>query len=238
MRCLAFVLALLFAFPALSRAGAGRDFDGANDEMVMGANYNVTTNSVSVCLWSSVDAGTAAKFHIGRKNAIDNAAGYALYHSAGELARFIVADGTDNAHTTGTTTLDATFRWLCGVWNSATTTSSIYVNGVAEDNVTNALVGSLSNTIDFGVGEERDGGGDFDGRLAYAMVFISTSLTVPEVNELMWKPGSIIATGLWPTWGSNSPEINLAGTGINGTLVGTTESLATGPPVMIGDTSL
>ena len=114
----------------------------------------------------------------------------------------------------------------------------MYINGIQEDTDTGAgNIDSLSNANNFEVGDV-DGANTETANGLLAYIFQSTSvLTIVEITELMWKPGSLPSNGYWPMYGGDSPEQDLSGNNNDGTVTGATTS-DDGPPIMIGDQSL
>ena len=236
------VLVCWLLLTSLVWSDASRDFDGTGDFLDMGNINNVTTGDVSLCGWLDVDVGTNIGCLGCKRNSYATAtdAGYGLYYTAAEAASFRVCDGVAIFGSIGTTNLDTGTRWkaLCGTWDATSEITTVYVDGAQDDTDDYAGVGSLSNTVVFRAGSSAGGGQQVNGRLTYVQQW-AVILTLVEINEIMWFPERITTAssttwgGLWPIWGSDSPEIDLSGDGSTGTVNGTTAN-ADGPPVMFG----
>ena len=226
-------LPLLLCWPLLMGAAASsRIYDGTNDETDFGAVLDVTTNDVSQCIWVNTTEDASVDFIQGKKNGTGTAAGYLLACPGTDTITFHIADGTDESHATGSSDNDGVWVFACGTWNAATTTASIYVNETLEDTTTNALVGSLTNAVNFQVGEGPPDDNDANMLAAYGQVYLSKVLTLSEMAEAHHKIGSLAADFLAPLVGDN-PEPDWQGK-LSGTVSGTDASSTSGPPTMMG----
>ena len=234
MRWLLFLLCLSVATPVW--AGASRSFDGTDDYIDMGNVLDVTTNDVSQCIWIKVTPDDANFDEIiGRRGGGGTSAGYRLrQRNTDDFPASQAMDGVDTANAAGTTDLDLSWFFVCGTWNQTTNDSIVYVNAISEGTINNSAVDSLTNAVNFQIGTNSDGTNDLKGLAAYGHNYLSKVLSVVEVTELMWNPGSITdsLSGFWPLWGA-STEQDLSGNGRTGTVTGATTS-TDGPPVMIG----
>lgn len=229
-------LVVWLLLPALAWAGAGRDFDGDNDSI----NFGDTTildglGAFTTSLWVRVDALPASAgtyISVLRKDLtlttlqFENNAGT-------QQVRCAIWDPSAN-------TSNVTNTWETGVWkhsscawqNSASTGDpTIYKNatslGSPNANATSTLADG-ANAMIFGLTESDTE--DYDGQMAHVQYF-NRKLTLIEITELMWKPQYISAElGLWPLWGTESPEPNLVAATPTGTVTGATES-SDGPPI-------
>jgi hypothetical protein len=108
------------------------------------------------------------------------------------------------------------------------------LNGTEEDTDTSAGLGSLSNAVEFAVGESGDeNSSDYAGLAAFVQVF-TRELTAVEANELRYIPdgnGDAVA-GFWMLNGG-SPEQDWSGNNRDGTVSNATTNSG-GPPVMLG----
>ena len=239
---------ILFVWLLLSSwcwAGASRDFDGSNDRLDMGNTNDITTGSVSIAIWVNLDEDASNDAMIGKGP--PGAAGYVLHEddSASDVAEAFVHDGADSNNCGGGAFPDATWVFYAMTWNNDTNAHKSYSSGSAQASATqlcsetSSVIGSITNASNFRIGERGDAGNDMAGLAAYGMVWAGKDLTAVEIVDAQFRPGSIVdsLTGYWPIWGSESPEIDLSGSGFTGTVSGTTAS-ASGPPVMVGDAPL
>ena len=226
------LLIILCAF--LSMGAASRSFDGANDEVDMGVVLDVTTGNVSICVWIKTTQDATSDFMLGKvSDGTGATAGYGLFQSLDEPTH-LISDATEFLLNDSATDSDGIWYWDCGTWNSTTEFARILLNGVETDSDTGAgNIDSLSNAVEFAMGETGNEGTDYLGLMAYGMQY-GAVLNDVEINELMWKPEIIVSNrgGFWPLWG-DSTEIDLSGNGRVGTLQGTTAS-TDGPPVAFG----
>ena len=136
------LLALLLCWPLLLGA-ASRSFDGTNDEIDFGDNYDVGDGSSSTtCAWVKLteDASIDA-IVVKSPDLTSTTQGYRLSQDASDVLTWNVADGTDAVTSTATTDIDGAWHFVCGVWNGSTDTTTLYVDGVQEDTDTGANVG-------------------------------------------------------------------------------------------------
>lgn len=217
-------------------AGASRDLDGTDDEIDMGDVLDVSTGDVSICGWANTREDAGADWLIGRKNDnLNTTAGYGFRQgAANDLWQCLISDGSEQIATSVSTDSDAVWAFVCCAYSASSETAFMYYNGVADGSGTTANIDSLSNAVEFAMGENGAEGDDFIGQLAYGLQF-NKLLTDVEVAELYWKPHIIVESigGFWPMWG-DSPEQDLSGNNNDGTVSNTTVSTS-GPPVMIGD---
>ena len=213
-------------------AAASRSFDGANDEIDMGAVLDITTNDVSLCCWSKPTEDASFDHLLGKYDA-SPATGYNIRQAdTTDIYGHVTADGTDAMVATGTDK-DGVWTWVCGTYNGSTQTGILYENGVQAGTDTDTAVGSLTVAMNLQFGETGDDAFDMTGLLAYGSVWVSEILTTVQVNEYMWKPDLMEqASGYWPLWG-DATEIDLSANANTGTVTGATTS-GDGPPVMIG----
>ena len=228
MKILSLLIAILL-IPGLCFGAASRSFDGTDDEVDMGNVLDVSTGDVSVCAWVKTTEDASADIIVGRKNDTGTSAGYSLFQDSSDVTWFKVSDGTDTCGVSSTDK-DAVWVWVCGTWNTTTDTCKIYYDGAQVGTGTNSTVGSLTNAVEFAVGEDGAEGNDLNGLVAYVSQY-SGVLSVTEIAELMWKPESVGTSrgGFWPLWGA-SPEQDLNGSGLTGTVTGATTS-TDGSPV-------
>lgn len=232
------LLALLLCWPLLLGA-ASRSFDGTNDEIDFGDNYDVGDGSSSTtCAWVKLteDASIDA-IVVKSPDLTSTTQGYRLSQDASDVLTWNVADGTDAVTSTATTDIDGAWHFVCGVWNGSTDTTTLYVDGVQEDTDTGANVGSLANTSSCQLGEDNSDNNDLTGLVAYVQHF-NTTLTAQQIIECQWHPGGCEPgtnlRGSYALWGeSPEPQLGNAATTITGTVTGASTS-TDGPPTMVG----
>ena len=242
MRRLALVLGCWLLMTTSAFAQASRNFDGTNDEIDFGNVLNVTTGNASVCAWWKGTETAAGDFILGKKaNVTDATAGYAMTQQSTDVTRWRIGDGTTGMSSAGVTDTDGAWFFLCGTWDGTGNVDVLYEQGVQVD-TDNTAMGSLTNASNLQMGEDNSDTTDANGLMAYGMVYGTSILTVAEINELLWLPERIptnIATGakggLWPLWGSASPEQDLSGNARTGTVSGTAGTSQDGPPVSFGE---
>ena len=232
-----FLVVAFLLVPHYAWAQASRSFDGANDEIDMGNNLNVTTGDASWCAWVKMTEDASADFNLGKAaDLLGTAAGYSLGQTTGDTTRCTVSDGTEGVVNNGAdgTDLDAAWFYCCCTWTASTETLVDYVDEVAVETNSTANVDSLTTTANFQSGEDSANGNDAAGLIAYA-VFHSVVITTTEMSQSRWLPETVLTSrgGFWPYWGA-SPEQDLNGTGLTGTVSGTGGTSQDGPPVMFG----
>lgn len=231
---------ILLCWPLLLGA-ASRSFDGANDEITMGAVINTTTGNQTVCVWWKGTEDASADFILGKKANITAAtAGYAIWQSSTDVDTYNVGDGTESVTSAGTDQ-DAAWVWICGTWNSTSEVTIMYENGVQVDTDTTANMDSLSNASELQIGEDNSDGNDATGLITLAFINGNVVMPVLEIYEMMWKPESVpfslagdSYSLLLPLWG-DSTENDLSAANRDGTIVAGTTTSTDGPPVMFGN---
>ena len=189
------ILLLLIAIPAYATV---RSFDATDDEVDMGVVLNATTTDVSVCAWVLLTEDASADVIVGKKNGLGfDTAGYMLYQDSSDVIKFQACDssaGVECAEASGTTDIDGGWHFICGTHGFVAETSRIYVDGVQEGISEQAAMGSsLTNAVEFAVGEDGAEASDLNGLVAYVHQYNGV-LTLQQVQELMRRPGSVVAT--------------------------------------------
>lgn len=230
------LIPLLICWPILMGASIGsRSFDGTNDNISMGNKLNVTTNSFSSCMWVKMTEDASADRLFGKRNS-DTApsAGYSLRQSTSDLFTGRVDDATNLAAGNGTTDADAVWTSECMLWDASAKTAAVYVNAALDGTTeTNLSEGSLSNAVNFVIGEDAAGGNDAAMLASYTSVWLSKVLTSVEMSEFQYNPEIVMTpNAFFPFWGA-STEQDLSGNGVTGTVTGASTS-TDGPPVSFG----
>lgn len=232
------LLLLLLCWPLLLGA-ASRLFDDANDNVDMGNVLNVTTGDWSLAAWVKLTEDASTDFVIGKANDLNaNTAGYVMGSFSGDSQFVRCGDGTAQCGGASAQIGDFDGVWVyhIGTWDATGEVLENYANcDTLGASNSGTAVGSLSNAVDFQIGEAAGGGTDTNGLIAYGSMR-ATIPTAMERCEQMWHPESIIIFrpqgSFWPLWGA-SPESDLSGNGLTGTVNGASTS-SDGPPVMIG----
>lgn len=231
------LLFLMLCWPLLL-GSASRSFDDANDNIDMGNVLNVTTGNWSLAAWVKLTEDASTDFVIGKVNDINaNTAGYMLgsFSSDSQMAR--CGDGAASCGGAAADIGDFDGVWVyhLATWDATGEVLENYSNcSTLGESLSGTAVGSLSNAVDFQIGEVAGGGTDANGLIAYG----SRRATIPtamERCEQMWHVESVVlfgANGLWPLWGA-STEQDLSGNGVTGTVNGASTS-TDGPPTMVG----
>lgn len=128
----------------------------------------------------------------------------------------------------------AGWHFVCFTHNASTKVVKYYYDGVEVSYVVStagATTQGLETTADLYIGNSSSGD-SCDARIAF-FHYYNRLLTLDEMNELMWKPGSIVNNlQLYsPLWG-DSPEVDLSGNGASGTVTGATASVE-GPSIQL-----
>ena len=216
---------------------ASRSFDGSNDEISAGDVLNVTTGNVSICAWTKLTEDASADFVIGKDSGEAGVPGYHLVQTTSDLLNFNVSDDGVDVTAASVTDTDEAWAFYCGTFDATNDILRIYTNGVNDGTNDSSGINSLTNAVNFKMGEDGGEFNDASGVIGYGKQFAAI-LTAVEVNEIMWYPERIvIATPniFWPIWG-DATEVDLAAA-LDGTPTGTSVS-TDGPPVMIGNPAL
>lgn len=228
------IFAIIFC-SILSLGASSRTFDGTNDEIDFGNVVNIGTGNVSLCSWAKLTEDAGADIILGKiSNAAGTAAGYVLRQNASDIIHVIASDATDTASCQTGTDLDDSWFFVCLLWDATSKTVYAYTNGSLDCSATNTDVGSLSNSVSLQAGETSSDGDDLTGSLAYQVIHSTKIYTDWEMSQMQWLPGTIVDSinGFFPYWG-NSPEIDLSGNGLSGTVAGSSITID-GPPIMFG----
>lgn len=236
------LLILLSTQTAHAAVGSYYTFDGTDDEIDWGDVFNSTTANRSTCIWANMTEDASADAIVGRKNAITAAtAGHMLSQDTSDVVTFSVGDGTDSVTSTATTDIDGAWHRVCGTWSASGEVTAIYVDGVEEDTDTGGgSVDSLTNAVEFAVGEDGAEGNDATMSAAWVMTSANAYQNT-EINNDYWHPESRAAIasvgttmGNIPMWTGASPETDIANA-FNGTPSNAASATANGPThIMIG----
>lgn len=187
----------------------GCDLDGIDDFIDMNdvAIFDVSdTDDITISGWFYRDTSSSDDVIVAKRNSLSTATdvGYIIYiDNTNDTLIFEISDGIDEYSLTSTSTF-TTPGWnhFVVTWDQdSAANSKIYING-HDDNATasgNILnIGDASNSVDFRIGSESDGGSYFDGRIDDIRIF-KYSVTEPQVKKLM-NDGSAVRFG--PSEGS------------------------------------
>lgn len=222
-------------------AGGSRDF--SSDYLDLG-NTLEQSLPISLMAWTKFDAvGSAQGVVTNDQTSHVNQSGVNLTISSGAILVASFQDNTACASTsrrtkTGTTAITTgTWHHLVAIHRGAED-QDLYLNGVDDGGTYSGTGGAVAYRAESGaIGKIADcplATDSFtDGKIAYAMLF-DKSLTAQEVSQTMFAPltvpSNVNQKASWPIWGVNSPELDLSGNGIVGTVVGAVES-TDGPPI-------
>ena len=228
-------LGLLLCWPLLV-GGGSRSFDGANDEIDFGNVNNVTTGNYTLCIWAKSTEDASTDFWIGKRANVTTAtAGYSLWQLSTDTSGIGEGDGVEGL-VSPAGDADGVWVYACGVWTASTEVNLNYANGAQISTATGGgSIDSLTSASALQMGEDASDGNDSNSVQAYGR-FHNVVLSVMNLNETMWFPERVTdsLSGLWPLWGSNSPEVDLSGLGLTGTIVAGAAESQDGPPVMFG----
>ena len=201
----------------LSRAGDDADLSAGDIDF-------------TIACWVRFDSLSAARVWLSKNLTAGNQKGYQLYYAlATDRLRFQVsndgaADVTLDADVFGAPAIDTWYFVVA--WHDATAnTLNIQVNNGTPDSVAHTT-GVFDNTAPFMLGQNGNGAGYHDGRVA-EVGFWKRILTSDE-RALLAKGGSPLAlpgsrVAYWPLIGRFSPEIDVVG-GFDLTVTGATAS--------------
>src|SRR3990167_536919 len=201
----------------LSRAGDDADLSAGDIDF-------------TIACWVRFDSLSAARVWLSKNLTAGNQKGYQLYYAlATDRLRFQVsndgaADVTLDADVFGAPAIDTWYFVVA--WHDATAnTLNIQVNNGTPDSVAHTT-GVFDNTAPFMLGQNGNGAGYHDGRVA-EVGFWKRILTSDE-RALLAKGGSPLALpgsrlAYWPLIGRFSPEIDVVG-GFDLTVTGATAS--------------
>lgn len=224
----------LFSIPVLGFCGGSLANNATSPRNIdMGNNDNVTTGSLTVGVWAKPSSNVSADGIIGKKSDLTAAtSGYFIYEDTGRVFHGIAADGvTQKDCNTGVALTGWTYLIL--TFNGANDNTILYENETAACGVIAGAIGSLTNGVNFRIGNDGANGNNFTGNLVYGY-FFNTVLTPYERAELRWKPMSYSTTGTrsyWALWGEGTVEKDYGATNFPGTRTGFVSN-SDGPPVM------
>jgi len=188
--------------PSLCFGAASADFDG-NDMFNCGFGTVLDiTGDISLCAWFNSDSFASEAYLMGKDFASEGSASqnaqYSLNLTSGKLLKIFWESGTGTNHDVQST---SAFTANTGEWHFAclvkdeegTSSVDFYFDGVKLGNtvsgVTNVNGGEDSSLV---IGALRIAGtAGINGRTAYSHIY-NRLLTAEEIQELFFKPGSII----------------------------------------------
>ena len=227
------LLPILLCWPLLVGA-ASRSFDGTNDEIDWGDNFDIGPHMMA-CTWTKLTEDASTDWVTGHSSNLDDIA-WSFSQTTSDVMQMrveenIASGGSINTGTC-TTDIDGAWYFVCGSFNDDTSGAGCWVNGTQEGvDATNSLE-TVTNTDTFKHGEDGDNGNDATGLMAYTQIERAFVVSAVLVTEMMWHPGCCSALGFLTLWG-DATEINIQNTAVAGTVAGATTS-TDGPPVMIG----
>jgi hypothetical protein len=184
------LLAVLLAFAISTPAYAGRNFDGANDEIEMGSDASIDAFVARThCAWVRGD-GTGVTDMIATKGVTGILEAFVF--NTTDTIRY-VSDWTTDGNWNGTTDVadGATFNHLCVTYSNSGTTNDavLLVNCVSEALTTDtaptgSVVSDAGNNLQ--LGESNDDANDFDGIIAY-YTYDNISYNGGQCNLARWQ---------------------------------------------------
>ncbi len=237
------LLLLTIVLPAFG-GNSTRDFDAINDYVNFGSGTSIDNLATFTwAAWIMPDTegeGTGGMIIAQSQSNITYKEVRTPTTGINRLEGFVGFSSGTNANSISTdsgVTLDVWQFVVMTYDNSGDKTIRLYVNGSEVSYGTQtAGSGTIRDVSAMNVvigNDETDTANSFDGGIAYVQIF-DRVLTVVEMKEIMYHPGSII-NGLKlfsPVWG-DSTEVDLSGNGNTGTPSGTT-MVATGPSILLG----
>lgn len=189
------------------------DFDGSNDAVEAGDILNIDDgDNFTIAGWFNRDTATTDDVLVAKRNGTDvSDVGYIVYiDDATDRLVAEISDGTNEYELQSSTTFTSTgWHHFALVWNDvAEADTSLFIDGSAESGTTTGTfssVGDISNTLEYTVGAESDGGNPFDGRLDehrfYSRILSSAevtaldALTAPTESSFNTSAGTSTVTG-------------------------------------------
>lgn len=189
------------------------DFDGTDDLVEAGDILNIDDgDNFTIAGWFNRDTATTDDVIVAKRNGTDASdVGYIVYlDDATDRLVAEVSDGTDEYELQSSTTFTSTgWHHFALVWNDASESgTSLYIDGAAESGTTTGTfssIGDVSNTLEYTVGAESDGGNPFDGKLdehrfynrilSAAEVTALDALTTPTESSFNTSSGAYTVTG-------------------------------------------
>lgn len=215
-------------------AAASRNLDNAGDRLTQGDIFNVTTGDISICGWTKLTEDASIDVVLGKKTTTGG--GYHIAQSTGDVMQFLVVGAGGSVTSSATSDCDGVWCWSCATWNGGSDISTIYINGVQEDQDDVADRGSLTTGAFFRMGTDGGATTDYDGNGLWAYQIVWNAFVVQSriINEAMWKPeiSGRNPDMLITVWGDSS-EQDLSANDDPAGVTGTTTN-ADGPPVMFG----
>src|SRR3989344_1190254 len=180
---------------ATGRIGKSALFDTTNAGITIPDSTSLDLrDSLSVCSWIKMAPTTdlAVIFAKGSVSTTSDNIQYGLYRNSGSTQIIfkvssgeIITGSTISSSIPSTQLVEGTWYYVCGVWNSGTQRTNIYLNGVSKDN-DGASFTQLSSVTGIGLGAETWPTPDrrfWKGELDEVMVF-NRALTQQEIADL------------------------------------------------------
>jgi len=219
-----------------------RYFDDSDDELTNVTGYSELGQRFSIGFWWKQDSdskygtiirkeNTYLNFNIGIDGGSNDRLN--LNYTKGDTASQTVTSGNDSLDPMYSSGL--WWYWVVTVDAESAFVVNWYRNGV---NIVNNFAvhgsGIRSETGQTLSIMGSGGGGYAPGYLAHMQVW-SVDLTVAEVMQSMYQPGSVRRGlwGYWPLWGNKSPEPDLGPNGIALTLAGGPVKSLDNPPILL-----
>jgi hypothetical protein len=179
---------------ATGKINASLDFDGTNDYVDMDdpATLDVADGQdFSITGWFNRDTFTTDDTIVAKSNGQSSVdTGYiAFIDDDSDKLFFQTSDGTSNFQIISSLTFTSTgWNHFAIIWDeNSTTNTTIYINGVpsrTSEGVNINTIGNLTNSLDFRIGSEADGGEAFDGKIDDLRVY-NYALSASQVRKVM-----------------------------------------------------
>jgi hypothetical protein len=139
-------------------------FGGATDAVDFGNVLNDDgTSDFMIETWVRVQGADGTLQEVAaKKDATANSAGFALYRSAANKMQFILGSGTANASLSSTGTVMQNVWKHVAVAVDRNGSATIYINGVADGNLSVASIGTGTNALSLFLGRDNTNFGQVD----------------------------------------------------------------------------
>jgi hypothetical protein len=170
------------------KLGQALSFDGVNDAVDLGDNYDFPGQSFSVCAWANPDAGSNTGYIIGK---YDGSQGLYLRVNPSDSTAWTVGVTTSSGiDGPGGSLVRGAWQLVCGVINPSGT-SYLYKNGVSIGSLLN-IQATADSAVSMTIGNRWDNQRQFAGAIDDVRIY-NRALTAEDVAALY-------AAGNWSTF--------------------------------------
>lgn len=177
-KLLATILILsLLSFPNIIYGGI--DFDGVDDSVNLGDNYDLVDSAFTVCAWT-IPEGSSTGYLMGKYN-VTTDSGFWLrrLNSGNDWATGI--DSTDFIQVSDSADIGV-WQHICSVIDPSPNTSILYKNGVQIGTIT-TMAATIDSSRDMVIGNRYDINRDYDGTINEVAIW-SVVLSQSEIDQL------------------------------------------------------